>query len=249
MNTTVSLITGFPEESSEDLKDTVSFFLDSLRYDRANPQLHLLAPLAETPIQTKHRENLVFDDMISDMSFQGWQQDPLDRQMIAQYPEIFPNFYSVPTPHLDRQALKELVEFLNCGSLRLRWLLLGLHQDSGDLLEVFTTWRAWREDQMGPYPDASPARYYAGPSFSGDFLEFVRSVYLPKPGTARNALLALVEMEAAGDPASAQDGDRYSMGCPGLSDDVDKVISFDATPRRAKNVAVTTIQADYKRLI
>jgi radical SAM superfamily enzyme YgiQ (UPF0313 family) len=249
VNTTVSLITGFPQEASEDLKDTVSFFMESLRYDHANPQLHLLAPLAETPIQTKYRESLVFDDMISDMSFQGWQQDPLDRQMIARYPDIFPNFYTVPTPHLDRQSLKELIEFLNMGSSRLRWLLLGLHQDSGDLLEVFTTWRAWREDQKGPYPDASPARYFASHSFGGDFLQFVRSVYLPTHSRARNAVSALIELEAACDPANPSDGDRSAEARPPMPDDLGGVIGFDVTPHRAKDVTVTPIHADYKRLV
>jgi radical SAM superfamily enzyme YgiQ (UPF0313 family) len=249
VNTTVSLITGFPEEAQADLKDTVCFFMDALRYDHAEPQLHLLAPLAETPIQTQYRERLVFDDLISDMSFQGWEQDPLDRAMIARHPDIFPNFYSVPTPDLDREALKELIEFLNSGSAKLRWLLVGLHQGSGDLLEVFTTWRTWREEEKGPYPGASPARYYAGRSFRRDFLRFVRSVYLEREGSARGALLALVESEAAFDPGSSDEGDRSDQGGVEVPDDCGGVIGWDMTPHRAKNVTTRTIGADYKRLI
>jgi hypothetical protein len=251
IKTTVSLITGFPEETCEDLRDTVGFFMNSLRHDRAEPQLHLLAPLAETPLETEHRPSLVFDDMISDMSFQGWHQDPLDRQLIGQYPDIFPNFYSLPTPHLDRVFLKELVEFVNNGRARLRWLFLGLHQDSGDLLEIFSTWRAWREDAKGPYPEASPASYYARPSFRADFLEFVQSVYLPKRARARSALSALLESEAACDPASEPHGDESDAGAPvrDVPEDFGGPISFDAMPIRAKDVAITTAPADYKRLI
>src|SRR5258708_10808973 len=89
IETAVSLITGFPEETMADVRDTVHFFMDSLRYDHADPQLCLLAPLAETPIETEHRDQLIFDDIISDMSFQGWQQDPADREMIATHPRIF----------------------------------------------------------------------------------------------------------------------------------------------------------------
>src|SRR5439155_751596 len=47
IDTTVSLITGFPEETKDDLSTTVAFLADSLRFDRAEPQFHLLAPLAE----------------------------------------------------------------------------------------------------------------------------------------------------------------------------------------------------------
>jgi radical SAM superfamily enzyme YgiQ (UPF0313 family) len=249
VHTTVSLITGFPEEAQADLKDTVGFFMDALRYDHAEPQLHLLAPLAETPIQTHYRERLVFDDLISDMSFQGWEQDPADRAMISRHPDIFPNFYSIPTPDLDREALKELIEFMHSGSAKLRWLLVALHQVSGDLLKVFTSWRTWREREKGPYPDASPARYYASLSFRRDFLQFVRSVYLQWEGSPSGALLALVELEAAFDPGSPDERDRSAQGGFESPDDCGTVIDWDMTPHRARNVAIRTIGVDYKRLI
>ena len=118
--------------------------MDSLRYDWADPQLCILAPLADTPIYKQHRNDLIFDDVISDMSFQGWKQDPADVKMINDFPEIFPNFYSVPTPFLDRQLIKELREFVLSGMQVFRWLLIGLHQDSGNLLDVFNQWREWR---------------------------------------------------------------------------------------------------------
>src|SRR5215467_1611033 len=45
IKTAVSLIVGFPEETKEDLRSTIGFFADSLRYDHADPQLVILAPL------------------------------------------------------------------------------------------------------------------------------------------------------------------------------------------------------------
>src|SRR6185295_13886713 len=48
IKTTVALIAGFPEETREDLRDTIHFFIDSLRFDHAEPQCSLLAPLAAT---------------------------------------------------------------------------------------------------------------------------------------------------------------------------------------------------------
>ena len=59
IKTAVSLITGFPEETTSDLRDTVGFFMDSLRYDWADPQLCILAPLADTPIYKQHRNDLI----------------------------------------------------------------------------------------------------------------------------------------------------------------------------------------------
>lgn len=108
ISTTASLITGFPDENESDLKETVGFLMDSMRFDHTDPQLHILAPLAGTPIHERYGNQLRLDDIMSDMSFQGWRQDPADRALIERHPEVFPNFYAVPAPQLDRQFLKEL---------------------------------------------------------------------------------------------------------------------------------------------
>src|SRR5262249_48804699 len=99
--TAVSLIVGFPEETKEDLRSTIGFFMDSLRSDHADPQLVILAPLAGTPIHQQHKEKLFLDDADSNMAYRGWDQGPEEKKMIREHPDIFPNFYSVPTPFLD----------------------------------------------------------------------------------------------------------------------------------------------------
>ena len=75
INTAVSLMAGFPDETMDDLRDTAAFFVDSLRYDHADPQLSILAPLAGTPISTQHKDALVLNDDVADMSYRGWRQD------------------------------------------------------------------------------------------------------------------------------------------------------------------------------
>ena len=97
INTTVALIVGFPEETRDDLRDTIHFFIDSLRFDHVEPQCSLLAPLAATPIYEQHKDHLIFDDIFSDMSHQSWRQDPVEAEMIKAHPDIFPNFYAIPT--------------------------------------------------------------------------------------------------------------------------------------------------------
>ena len=245
----VSLITGFPEETSDDLEGTVHFFMDSLRFDHADPQLCLLAPLAETPIESEHRDELIFDDIISDMSFQGWQQDPVDRQMIAEHKSIFPNFYSVPTPYLDRQVLKELREFLLNGMADLRWLLVGLHQDSGNLLKVFLNWREWRVLNKGEYPDANASSYYASCAFPGEFLEFIRSQYLPTCTKTYLAISTLVEYQEVLDPArreseneTANEEEKAITDCGGL-------MTGERIPVRKPDVIVAVLRANYKKII
>src|SRR2546423_86514 len=133
---TVSLITGFPEETKDDLRQSVKFIGESLHHQFAQIQLHLLAPLAETPITTEYQDQLVFDDIFSDISFHGWEQDPEERAMIIDHPELFPNFYAVPTRWLERQYLREVREFMLHGIAKTRWLMVLLHRETGDLLSV-----------------------------------------------------------------------------------------------------------------
>jgi len=248
IKTAVSLITGFPEENMDDLRGTVDFFVSSMRYDYADPQLCLLAPLAETPIQTRHRADLIFDDIISDMSFQGWKQDALDRKMIEEHPDIFPNFYSVPTPYLDRPYLKELREFILNAMPNCRWLLVGLHQDSGDLLRVFESWRAWREQNKDAFPDGNVTRYYASVSFREDFLQFVQSRYIPEESRAPIVLSALAKYQAAFDAGHLQSQTPSTCtaeaGAP-----VAGPIAPDAIPVLAKGATLTTLDVDYRKIV
>jgi len=178
IKTAVSLIVGFPEETQEDLRSTIGFFTDSLRCDHADPQLVILAPLAGTPIHKQHKENLFLEDADSDMSYRGWDQGPEEKKMIAEHSDIFPNFYSVPTPFLDHEYLKELRDFLLNGIKTARRLLLQLRLAGADMLYVFEEWRAWRESNKPGLTRDGLAAYYASDSFPYDLLEFVKMQYL-----------------------------------------------------------------------
>ena len=178
IKTAVSLIVGFPEETKDDLRSTVGFFTDSLRCDHADPQLVILAPLAGTPIHQQHKKDLFLEDSDSDMSYRGWDQGPEEKKMIAEHPDIFPNFYSVPTPFLDHEFLKELRDFLLNGIKTARRLLLELRLAGADMLYVFEEWRAWRQSTKTGFARDDLAAYYASDSFPQDLMEFVKIQYL-----------------------------------------------------------------------
>jgi hypothetical protein len=245
--TTVSLITGFHEETKEDLRATVHFFGESLRYKHIDIQLHLLAPLAETPIATRFKGELIYDDIFSDLSFQGWEQDQEDRDMIVAHPDIFTNFYAVPTRWLDRHYFKELREFLMRGTSKHRRLMMVLYRDSGDLLRVFDRWRAWHSGTRGEAPAQARVRsYYAGSAFSLDLFEFVRSDYLKTMARYPHLLETMVELESAmltfGDEEAwaAKQGRRPRQTAP---------LGVDAVPTVTKGVELIRVAADYKKLM
>jgi hypothetical protein len=215
--------------------------MDSLRSEYVKPQLHLLAPLAETPLHAEFRDRLRLDDILSDISYEGWRQNEADRVMIKSHPEIFPNFYAVPTLWLDRGYLKELRDFILHGIVQFRWLLVALHQASGDLLEAFDDWRVWRSEE-GSFPGGS-VPYYARIEFVHDFLSFARSWCAKRITHGNLALSTLVECMTA--LHSADESDFFppepSNGL-GFSDP-------DAIPHLASGVRLAQLGADYKAVI
>ncbi len=250
INTAVSLMAGFPDETMNDLRDTAAFFVDSLRYDHADPQLSILAPLAGTPISTQHKDALVLNDDVADMSYRGWRQEIEDHAMIAGHPEIFSSFYSTPLPHLDREFLKELRDFLLCGMRAFRRLLLGLHQDSGNVVDVFEQWQAWRTKNGVHFSNGDRTVYYAQSAFPADFLRFVRLSYIPAASKAPLAITALVEYEEAllAD-AVRQNPEQVSGAIAEGAILEDELLSPESRLQLRPGVNVIQLPADYQEIV
>lgn len=95
--TTTSFITGFPEEQHADQKMTLDL-VGTLHYrtDGLNEaQLHLLTPEPGTDLMTKYGSELRLDQHVSGFNFP--RIDPKDHDLLATYPELFPNFYFFPS--------------------------------------------------------------------------------------------------------------------------------------------------------
>jgi radical SAM superfamily enzyme YgiQ (UPF0313 family) len=245
MRATISLITGFPDETLDDLRGSVEFIMDSLSLDHVQSQFHLLAPMAGTALEQEFRGRLEWDGIFSDMSFQGWRQDSADRALILQHPEIFPNFYAVPTVRLDRSYLMELRDFVMYGVTRFRWLVVALDRHSG-ILAVFDRWRAWR---TGHRPPARvDGEYHASDSFRSDFLEFVALEYLAEDDVEMLAVTTLLEYETQFERLH-QCGTALPAACPPAPGDVSPAPDLEAVPRVAPGVVLLHLSADYECVI
>jgi radical SAM superfamily enzyme YgiQ (UPF0313 family) len=240
IQTTVALIAGFPEETRDDLRDTIHFFIDSLRFDHAEPQCSLLAPLAATPVYDQHKDHLIFDQIFSDMSHQSWQQDQVEIEMIKAHEDIFPNFYAIPTSTLERVYVKEVIDFVTYLATWFRWLPVAILQDSGDLLSVFDHWRRWRVERKPGDADEDNGwtPYYSHRRFHTEFLEFVETCYLPEMANASAAIAALVRSEDA--PAR----DQHKPV-------VQETNRLDETviPYKLDSLFIVDLEVDYKELI
>ncbi|HET9839809.1 MAG TPA: radical SAM protein, partial [Candidatus Angelobacter sp.] len=238
INTAVSLMAGFPDETMNDLRQTAAFFVDSLRYDHADPQLSILAPLAATPITTQHKDALLLNDDAADMSYRGWPQEKEDHALIAAHPEIFSSFYSVPLPHLDREFLKELRDFLLCAHSAFRRLLLGLHQESGDIVDVFEQWQKWRAEQGIRFFGGQRTIYYAQSCFPADFFRFMRQHYLARITKAALAITALLEYEEALHGGAS---DEVPIPDRPAEEDNEELLAAESRPQLIAGVRVVTL--------
>lgn len=198
IRTTASLITGFPEEQWDDVRDTLKIYMQSARCSLSHPQINLLAPLAGTPLHTNHAHELVLEDHCSDMSHQGLENSEQDLELIRAYPQIFPNFYMIPSPALDRDTLFELRELLGMAVENFRWLLCAIAQVE-DILEFNELWRAWRLQQCGHMTKSDLRRYYASHHCRSDFLEFVSTSFAHR----NDVVMTLVQVQQALNLSSA----------------------------------------------
>ena len=174
------------------------------------------------------------------MSHQSWQQDPVEIEMIKAHEEIFPNFYAIPTHELDRVYVKEAIDFVTYLATWFRWLPVAILQDSGDLLRVFDRWRRWRVERRPGEGDEDNGwtPYYSHRRFHTEFLEFVRSCYLPEMANASAAIAAIAQTEntPAREPRKpvVQETNR---------------LDGTAVPYKLESLFAVDVEVDYKELI
>jgi hypothetical protein len=243
IETTVSLITGFPEEENADLRDTVDVYMHAVRTPHATPQLNVLAPLAATPIHSKHRDELTLDELCSDISHQGRFQNVVDRLLIETHRDIFPNFYLLPTPHLDRAYVLELREFLLMATARMRWLLAALHLSSTGILDVFSEWRRYRFERRPGLAGGDLRHYYRLRVFRQDFAGFLRPRVHQWDSVAVRGLL---EYEEALQQAIAEEEELPLFGeeeCAELP------LQWEDRPRRKNRVYLLELDYDIDGIV
>jgi len=128
-----------------------------------------------------------------------------------------------------------------------RWLLVALHYDSGDLVQVFDKWRGWRTEKQvnEPLDSIELSIYYGKIEFCRDFLEFIKSSYIGPRAKTRRALSALVEYEVA----LAEDLDEAPAQESAQSVPQPLALEPDLVPCLAEGVRLIQLEVDYKRMV
>jgi hypothetical protein len=136
-----SLIVGFPTETAQDVQLTIDALVSFLELENAHPQLHLLSPLAGTPIHREYAGQLEFDTVCSDISANA-SLAAADWSLVKRYPDVFPDFYGLPCS-VGRRELRALRDLITLGLRGWRLFLIGLHR-CDKLLDIAKSFQDWQ---------------------------------------------------------------------------------------------------------
>lgn len=194
VHATASLIVGYPQETAQDVRDTVNFLADAMMLPWVDPQLNILSPLAATPLTEEFFDRLTLDDHWTEVSENGTLQDGVDRLLIAAHPDIFPGFYAFPY-YTDRRILRRMRDFLFAGLRRCGGLMRALHLHTSDLMGVFERW-----DRL--YPNASQ-HWFESTEFTGHLIRFCLAEYGASAAVRATALFYRQTHEESAHPGPA----------------------------------------------
>jgi hypothetical protein len=122
-----------------------------------------------------------------------------------------------------------------------------LHQDSGDIADVFQQWQEWRAHNGIQFVGGERTIYYAQERFPADFFSFLRLEYIPSMSKAPLAMTALLECEealrgqqSASDELTSSDKDQH---------DKDELLAMESRPQLLAGVNLVMLPADYQEII
>ncbi len=141
---TLSFIVGYPEEIMEDVHatlDTLSDCFFILSNTNISLQLHLLTPEPGTALHAQCKDQLGFDDYISDFNFPTLEQD--DAAIMASNPAIFMNHHyyrSVLPRHFFVITASLFETLLSLGNTITRYLLMNFDNSLSKLNDDVYNW-------------------------------------------------------------------------------------------------------------
>lgn len=166
----VSFIAGFPEESEEDLGETLALIERLLPRSNALPLLGVLSPLAGSQYLVEYADRLEFDPDFSAQSMHNLAMDEAGVLFIRQHVRLCSADYSFPLRHLNRHSVAHLARFHRYIGNRLRFPALAAAKTAGGMQRLFDLWRTHLEESGAQEWGES---YYASRRFVTEFLTFL----------------------------------------------------------------------------
>jgi hypothetical protein len=143
IETTVSFITGYPEELAEDQDQTLDMLgrCFGRPQECCTPQLHILLPEPGTPLFAKHSKSLVYDGYVT--KFNARLLSESDKHDVLAYPELYSTYYYYPAemPRADYTFAVDAVDaFRKAGHEVLSYALRFFNHQFSTLIACFREW-------------------------------------------------------------------------------------------------------------
>jgi radical SAM superfamily enzyme YgiQ (UPF0313 family) len=135
-----SFIIGFPEESDQDLNQTLELWLDLMTVRNTEPHGSILVALGGTEYQREYLDPRNFTALHAMALPKSAVLTNEEADLIRAHPNVFPEFYALPYGPLSRQQLKLVEEFMNEGAKTIRYLLVGLRRMGLSGLDIILGW-------------------------------------------------------------------------------------------------------------
>jgi radical SAM superfamily enzyme YgiQ (UPF0313 family) len=168
IETTVSFITGYPEEMAEDQKQTLDMLgrCFGRPQEFCTPQFHILLPEPGTPLFAKHGNKLAYDGYVT--KFNARLIGESDKRDVMSFPELYSTYYYYPSV-MPRAAYTFAVDAVEAfRSVGHEILSYALRFFGGKLSELIVCFRNWA------------ARTYPLAVINGDLaLSFIKDTFGP----------------------------------------------------------------------
>jgi radical SAM superfamily enzyme YgiQ (UPF0313 family) len=143
IETTVSLITGYPEERQRDQDDTLDLLGDCFQrpHQYCIPQLHILCPEPGTPLFQQHAHTLCYDGYMT--NYNAWLLEDSDLDLILNNHDIFSSYYYYPAtlPRFHYRFAVDVVDiFRKIGRAILDYILRYFEGRLSGFIEAMRDW-------------------------------------------------------------------------------------------------------------
>lgn len=111
IKTTTSFITGFPDETQDDVDQTLGKLLECACSGADSSQLHLFAPYPGTPLMEEVRDRLVFTGYVSDAAYSDAPSSPYYDDLIRSLPDLFCSYFLATPRYISLDTVQGIDKF------------------------------------------------------------------------------------------------------------------------------------------
>ncbi|MCB0628189.1 MAG: radical SAM protein [Saprospiraceae bacterium] len=177
IESTASIIIGYPEETYEDIRDSIELAINAIRIPNVKSQIHLLVPLPGTPLSILNADALVYSDLCSNIATTGGSEmTDQERTFISGNKELFTQHFYVPNDLFARETLYHVAQLTFFGTSYHKYTCLAIQKIAGEFTAFAFRWADWACEHIDT-PNYLLEEFYRGDVFCVQFEQFTKAYF------------------------------------------------------------------------